>query len=476
MFSGLYGRKPNIIFVAIDDLNDWIEPLGGYPGIVTPSLTRLAAMGTTCLSAQVAAPACSPSRAATLTGLSPHRSGIYFNKHHWDDSPLAHHDTLIGHLHNGGYKTRGCGKVFHQWKDRLRDSDWDEYFLPDGYMDSINDRNNNISKMAKRWLKRTGKESNEDFGPSRTGSYGDKHVTDWALQKMQDPAWREGGQFLAIGLYRPHLPFVVGRRYFDLYPEVPSLPPGFYPGSNRWEDSRRDLDDLPPTGVGVGRERLGRDLQETGEYDDFVRGYLASTSFADHQIGRILKLYERLGLSDNTYIVLWSDHGWQLGEKLKFRKFTLWERALRVPLFFAGPGIPPGSTIADPVSLLSVYPTISELAGAPIPDHCDGISIAQKLLGNSREPLPPSVSFWGNEKLDDSFECYMSVRTADWRLIDYRNGDVELYDHRTDRFEWYNLANPPRRAEVNTTIDMMRRYLPTTLASPAIPKGRRRAS
>jgi len=498
--GGQASRKPNLIFISIDDLNDWIEPLGGHPSAVTPSLTQLANIGAVCMAAQVAAPACSPSRTATLLGISPHRSGVYFNSQHWNESPLADNDTLIGYLRKSGYTTYGCGKVFHRWAARLRQSDWDQYYLPDGYMASIKDRNSIISKLAQKRFEKSGRESEEDFGPSSSGENGDKEVTDWAVERLQDPAWKGGGQVLAMGLYRPHLPMVVNQGYFDLYPDEVPLPPGFYPNSTRWRDNRRDLDDLPPTALTLGSKRPGNDLDETGEYQSFLRSYLASISFADFQIGRILEQYDRLGLAENTYIVLWSDHGWQLGEKLKFRKFTLWERALRVPLFFAGPGIQPETRITQPVSLLSVYPTICDLLGLPVPAHCDGVSLAPRLLGRSNgDDLPPVVSFWGNEELDSSFKCYMSVRTADWRLIDYGDDEVELYDHHNDRYEWHNLAprvgrqtgrsrasarlraaikalqgvlpktsaTSLRPSEIQQTIRNLRSYLPTTLAPPA---------
>ncbi|MFL5259823.1 MAG: sulfatase-like hydrolase/transferase [Hyphomicrobiales bacterium] len=139
--------KPNIVMICIDDLNDMIGPLNGYPNIHTPNLDRLASLGATFTTAMAVVPECSPSRTAVLLGILPNKTGVYSNHEDWDDTPLSSNPTLPGYLHDNGYDTFGTGKVFHQWTKRLRWSDWTEYFLPDGYRESADD----LARFFRQW-------------------------------------------------------------------------------------------------------------------------------------------------------------------------------------------------------------------------------------------------------------------------------------------------------------------------------------
>ncbi|MFL5259824.1 MAG: sulfatase-like hydrolase/transferase [Hyphomicrobiales bacterium] len=300
--------------------------------------------------------------------------------------------------------------------------------------------------MAQREFAATGRESDLDFGVSPLGMEADHAVAGWARTKMVHRLSR-GGQFIALGLYRPHLPTVVGQQWFDKYPDPLALPPGFFPGAGSVQENRKDKRDLPITAHNrhFGHETFGTELEVDHEYQPFLRSYLASISFADHQVGRLLQAYEEGSFGANTYIVLWSDHGWELGEKLKFQKCTLWERALRVPFIIAGPGIPSGSRIDQPVSLIDVYPTIAEIAGLPKPAHCDGKSLLPRLMGAVGDsPSAGAWSMWTNAP-KEPLRIYQTVRTANWRLIDYGMNELELYDHGDDPYEWNNIvstANP----------------------------------
>jgi arylsulfatase A-like enzyme len=434
--------KPNVVMICIDDLNDMVSPLGGYPHVFTPNFDRLAALGATFTTAMAVVPACSPSRTAILLGILPNKTGVYSNQENWDDSPLSFNPTLPGYLHDHGYDTFGTGKVFHHVTKRLRWSDWTDYFLPNGYMHSVQDIGENLSQMAKRKFAATGHEPKEyDFGASDHGMQSDCAVAQWARTKMLDRLGG-GGQFIAAGLYRPHLPTVVGQQWFDKYPARLAFPPGFFPGAVGLEGNKKDKSDLPPTAQALdyGTETLGEQLRIDHEYRPFLRSYLASVSFADHQMGRLLQAYEKGNFGANTFVLLWSDHGWQLGEKLKFQKFTLWERALRVPFIVVGPGIPAGSRIDEPVSLIDIYPTIADMAGLPKPSHCDGRSLLPRLTGAAGDsPSASTWSMWTNAP-KEPFRIYQSARTTNWRLIDYGNDELELYDHNKDPYEWKNIA------------------------------------
>jgi len=253
----------------------------------------------------------------------------------------------------------------------------------------------------------------------------DGQVVSWAEREIT--ARREGPVFQAVGIYRPHLPWYVPRQYFDRYPleqvRLPEVP----------ED---DLDDVPEVvhEATMGGRELHRWVVEQGKWQEAVRGYLASISFADAMVGRVLDALDASGRADNTIIVLMSDHGWQLGHKLRWRKMALWRQANRVPLIIAAPGLTtPGSRSNAPVSLLDLYPTLVELADLPQP--------AQQLEGSSLAPLlrdpqarwdHVAISTWG----------YMNhaVQNERYRYIRYRDGEEELYDHREDPQEWHNLA------------------------------------
>jgi len=432
------GRKVNIVLISIDDLNDYIAPLGGYPGVRTPNMSRLADMGACFTSAMTHVPVCNPSRASVLTGGAAHKTGIYYNSQDWRDSLLPGKGRSIpGQLRAKGWSSIGAGKIFHGFEKFLRRRDWDDYFVPENYGKSQNDRGAKRSIWA-----RNHEDDVYDFGPGRRGSKLDIEVADWAHDKIKSGYLDGSNAFLGIGLYRPHVPTVVSKKWFDYYEGDLPAPPGFWPGATDYSGNATDLADLPPRAAKLGNEFLGPRLDEFNEHQAFLRSYLAAVTFTDHQLGRILKALDKADAMSNTYIVLWSDHGWHLGEKMRFSKQTLWERALRVPFMIAGPGIEP-QTIAEPVSLLDIYPTIMSLAGLPIPKWCDGRDLSKTLLKGKPIADPAAVSVWSraDEADTESPEIYTSVRTPDYRLISYGEGQYELYDHRVDPWEFDNLAD-----------------------------------
>ena len=422
----------NILFLSIEDLNDWVEPLGGHPDTRTPNITRLAQRGMVFECAYAAAPACSPSRTATLFGQNPWETGIYANNHKWHDYyACGARRSLVGRFLDAGFETRGAGKVFHVSPRNFDFADWTRFERRDI------DKFNPISKVA-----RFGKlGENSDFGPIEDGEVlFDDLNTDWLTQQIKPSAV---GQFWALGLYRPHLPFIVPRHYFDLFSGEVADPPGL--GMNHFDPgdtSRLDPLPKPARSMADNSRAFRRMLQRHGEYKDFLKAYLAAIAYADDLLGRVLDRMDDCKLWHNTLVVLWSDHGWQLGEKLAFRKFTLWERALRVPLIFAGPGIRQGRSDA-PVSLIDIAPTLFARAGLDRPAQFSGQDLSPLLEGRKAEMRGSTVSAWGRHFVGDSPQIALSVRSRSHRYIFYWDGTEELYDHRIDPFEHTNLIHDP---------------------------------
>jgi arylsulfatase A-like enzyme len=420
----------NFLFLSIEDLNDWIEPLGGHPDTITPNLTRLAARAKTFTHAYAAAPACSPSRTSTLFGQHPWESGVYGNEHKWHDIyPRSERMSLVGRLRDAGYQTHGAGKVFHVRRDQFDYDDWDSFRFTDF---------ENFDPITK--LRATGKfGADTDFGPQPNDSppQSDDMNTTHIIEQMTADA---SGQFWALGIYRPHLPFVVPQRFFDMLPNVVSNPPGL--GMNDFDiHSQTPHATLSEPGkiVADARMMFRRVLDRQDEYQQFVKAYLASIAYADYLLGRVLDHMDETGLWDSTTVILWSDHGYQLGEKLAFHKFTPWERSLRVPVMIAGPDIETG-TIDEPISLVDLAPTIMQLAGKIIPNQFSGQNLTPLLYDEPCELRGYATSIWLNtDKQTKDYRMVLSSRTADHRYIFYWDGSEELYDHRVDPYEHNNL-------------------------------------
>jgi arylsulfatase A-like enzyme len=218
-------KKPNVLFIVIDDMNDFCSVLNGYPGMVTPNFDRLSAVGVTFQTAMAHAPACSPSRSSVLLGAAAYNSGVYFNNESWEDSPIAvGHDTVIGHFRKNGFKTFGTGKVFHLVDKWLRPEDWDEYFLTNDWDSSRRDLGHIVSQYAQDQWNNRRTEGPNDFGPGDNGGRADIDHATWAAQKIA-ATFPDGGSFVACGFFRPHLPLVVPAEFINLYPKSPVNPP-----------------------------------------------------------------------------------------------------------------------------------------------------------------------------------------------------------------------------------------------------------
>ncbi len=432
-------EKPNVLFIAIDDLNDWIGKLGGHPQSLTPNIDRLAERGVLFANAHCAAPACNPSRAALMTGIAPYRSGVYVNPQPWKPV-LKDKVTLSQHFMQHGYRAIGSGKIYH---GRYPDPEsWDEYW-PSQSKNRPGDPMPKVKSVSGLNM------SHFDWGPvdADDSKMGDTQVVDWVIEQLKDQ--HDKPLFLACGIFRPHLPWYAPRKYFDQFPvDEIQLP------AHRDDD----LDDIPTAGVKMASpSRDHAAVLKNDQWHAAVQGYLASISYTDGQVGRLLDALDASPHADNTVVVLWTDHGWHLGEKKHWRKFALWEEATRTPLIFqapqGAPGLPKGTTagtrIDKPVSLLDIYPTLVALCGLPERDGLSGQSLVPLMADPATDWERPAITTHGR--------LNHAIRTDRWRYIRYADGSEELYDHKTDPMEYTNLAG---QAEHQAIKQKLSEWLP----------------
>jgi len=354
-------------------------------------------------------------------------------------------------MKTAGFTTIGAGKVFHGPNRADNNLCWDHYLPFEAAPNTA------LSKAIQTQRLRP----NNDFGPLDADAPNfDQTATNYILDRMNA---KSSGQFWALGLYRPHLPFIVPQKFFDALPKQIANPPGL--GINSFDPEAKSLwKHLPKAALKMIRPWLntGRVLTETGEYHDFMRAYLASIHYADHLLGQVLDHMDDTNLWDNTHVILWSDHGWQLGEKLTFRKFSLWERALRIPLMIAGPNIKP-DIIHCPVSLTDLAPTVLGIAKLPADATLSGQSLLSETLSGF------ATSIWGTDLDTDTPKHALSVRSKTHRLILYWDNSMELYDHRRDPYEHENLLFDPSETDLSALepiLDDLLNHMPETLVQP----------
>lgn len=436
--------NPNVLFLAVDDMKDWVNCLGGYEGtVLTPNIDRLANRGMLFTNAHCPSPKCAPSRTAIMTGLRPSTTGLYDNGHWWLPN-LPDVVTIPALFRKSGYRVAGAGKIFHHTAGNHPPNQWDDFlrltFRNDPWFRSV--------KLNYPWSK-SGPNPN---GFPFSGVKGLSHENDWGSLSIADEEYDDAlsadyavrflaqkpGRpfFLACGLFRPHLPWYVPQKYFDLY----SLDNIVLP--NVRED---DLDDIPAEGLNFAGARRSdfEAIKKADKWKHAVRAYLASITYADDQLGHVLDALDESPHAKNTIIVLWSDHGWHLGEKLHWHKTTLWEEATRVPLIISAPEYPLG--VSDrPVSLLDLYPTLNELAGLESIESHDGVSLVPLL----RDPKAE----WNRPAVIEFKRGNAAVRSERFRYIRYHDGGEELYDHKNDPNEWNNLAASENHATVKKEL------------------------
>jgi len=454
------GRPPNVLFVAIDDLNDWITPFGGHAQAITPNLESFANRGAMVFqNAHCAGPVCGPSRSALLSGFLPSTTGLYGNSQNMLDSELVQtHATLPEYFAKNGYWTISRGKIFHahasktgrddgqwafeEWEPRMGGVGVDKAKLYSRNQNIINGQPGPESEFTKRGG------SEFAWGPTRgpKEETSDYRTAQWAAEQLQ--VERDEPFFMAIGLSKPHLPFYVPQEFFDLYDgvEVKANP-----------IKRDDLDDiLRPDGQ--PKFKPTDDflwLDENGLLDEATHAYLAAVSYADECLGVLLEALESSPHADNTIVVVWGDHGWHLGEKLRFRKATGWTEATRMPLMVRLPGMAGRQDTRRAVNLIDLYPTLIDLCGLPEKPELDGRSFGPVLED-------PMVA-WEYPTMTVLKEGDATVHDERWSYIRYDDGTEEVYDLRADPMEWDNL-NARRTPEVAAAVERLAAVIPSSFA------------
>lgn len=406
-------KRPNVLFIAVDDMRDWVGYLGRNPQTITPNLDKLAARGASFTRSYCAAPVCNPSRAALMSGLRPSTSGVYENNNDWR-TVMPEELMLTTQFRKAGYDVRGSGKIYHE--AYKRSSEWDDYLTNPG-VDPKPTGDTGVGGIAFAPLEC----NDEDLREWK--------ITGYAIEQLQRK--HDKPFFLACGLHKPHMPWNVPRKYYEMHPlDQIKLPPYL----------ETDLADVPPAGVRMAHPETDHaKILASGRWKEAIQGYLAAISYSDAMIGRLMDAFDKSEYRDNTIVVFWSDHGWHLGEKHHWRKFALWEEATRSPMIWIVPGMTKPNVACDrPVDFMSIYPTLTDLCGIPTPKHVEGRSI--------RTLLEDPKSSWDQPALTTYRFKNHAVRTEQWRYIRYANGDEELYDEAKDPNEWTNLASLPEHA------------------------------
>ncbi|MCD6354633.1 MAG: sulfatase [Prolixibacteraceae bacterium] len=353
-------EKPNIFFIAIDAMNDCTGFLGGHPQTLTPNLDKLAEKGINFTNAHCSAPGCSPSRNALLYGVEPFHSGLYpFYEIGIHKQLMEKYISLPRFLKENGYQTYGAGKIHHGLKDNPQE--WNDYFELGFTQKIFHEGAGYQVGNSKKMSFRPTINPDEEHVDYKVVSYG----VEVLKQKHEKPF------FLAVGIVKPHLPFDCPKRFFDALPDPVEAPPIY----------NDDLLDIPAEGNSFRRAGGDRRFRKDNAWNDVRRAYLACISWADCNIGRVLDALEKSEYADNTIVVVWSDHGYHLGEKMSFRKFTLWEEATRVPfiIYDTRKNENKGKTCNQPVSLINIYRTLAEFAGLTAPEYVDGESLVPLL-------------------------------------------------------------------------------------------------
>lgn len=435
--SSLFAANPNVLLIAVDDLNDWIGCMGGHPDTKTPNIDRLAKRGVLFTNAHCQGTMCNPSRISIMWGLRPSSTGFYSNHFPASKAPefFKKHTSLPRHFETSGYKTLTAGKIYHgSW---LPPNDF-QVVGPRPKQWSKNDKvvQRKPSHYHKIW----------DFGPQ---SYDEKNFVDyeiasWGVKQLKEK--HDAPFFCALGFMRPHVPFFPPIRVYNstTNARLPKVK------EDDWNDLSEAARELTLSNAKIPTHDW---MKEEGRWDLAVRAYLACVCWVDEQIGRVLDALDESPYADHTIVILYTDHGYHLGEKQRWSKFSLWERTTRVPFIISVPGgIKSIST--KPVELLSIYPTLIDLCGLAPNKDVEGVSL-RPLLENANAD-------WEHAAVSTLGQNNHSVRDERWRYIRYADGSEELYDHEADPNEWDNLAATNLVPAHATVIARLGKHIPKT--------------
>lgn len=440
-------KRMNVLMLIADDLNSWLlENPERYTGqVIAPNLKALGASGVNFKYAYTAAPVCSPSRTAFFSGVAPWKSGIYNNAQTISKSEALNQDavlSLAGLFKKGSYGTFGYGKITHGWDQKQH---WDDHV---GHKRDPAPPGAPLAKLSG---------GEQDWGPIHLGEEqmndtGGANKAIAILEKQHDKPF-----FLAYGSFNPHMPWYVPKKYFDMYPLDQIVLPELKEG---------DLDDLPPLARAVsdGIGSFADKVIQSGKHKEAVQAYLATTTYVDTQIGRVLAALEKSPYKDNTIVVFLTDHGFHLGEKLHWQKTTLWEEGTHTLLMFRAPGVTQAGGVSERfVSLLDIYPTLAELCGLTPPAYIDGRSLVPLL----KDPKAPweSTAITGLCDKGKTDLAYISIRHELGRYTRYGSDQEEFYDTTKDPHEWSNQIADPQYASI---VKRLRALVPSfeTAAKP----------
>lgn len=439
-FEPANAESPNVLFIAVDDMNDWVSVFGGHPDVKTPNLERFCRSGAVVFqNAYCAGPVCGPSRSALLSGFMPNRTGLYGNAQNMLRSPLVQaHATLPEYFSKHGYVSKSMGKIFHRHasKNGSDSGHWafDHWYPTQGGSpvdrDRVTSRNRNLIHgkpgPKSEFLGSGGSEF--AWGPTvaEKEQTRDFRTALWAAEQLNQT--HDKPLFLAVGLSKPHLPFYVPQEFFDLYD------PATVQANSIRED---DLEDIRTPG---GKQKFTASddylwLKQNGLIDEAAIAYLAACSYADACLGVIFDALDKSPLKKNTIVVVWGDHGWHLGEKLRYRKATGWRESTRVPLMIRTPEMTQRVDCEGLVNLIDLYPTLVDYCHLPEKPELDGRSFTPLLAMPSSPWGRPTTTIFGNGNA--------SIHDARWHYIRHRDGTEEFYDLKTDPMEWTNRVDDP---------------------------------
>ncbi|MCM8532262.1 MAG: sulfatase [Lentisphaeraceae bacterium] len=460
-------NRPNVLLISIDDLNDWVGYLEGHPQVQTPNIDRLAKMGTAFTDAHCSSPLCNPSRTSLLTGLHSPNTGVFNNK---GSFKYKNFELMPQYFAKHGYQTYGVGKIHHKKINQTIFQDgldlpqrWSPFQEKDQELYTAEELPSKGTTNPKHFIKNGpgGKNYTMPFNrlPSdraatkKSGeshdwqsfdlpdnAFGDGMATEWAINKLKAHN-TEKPFFMGLGFYRPHIPLYAPKKYFDLYPlESLKLPP----------HQANDLDDLSSVGKkwAQGAITAGSHATTKPQWKQAVQAYLACVSFVDAQVGKVLDYIEQSAYSENTIIVLFSDHGWHLGEKEHWGKWTGWNRSTRIPFIIVNPGQKQGSQSHQLVNLIDLYPTLIDMAGLP-PKQMDAKSIKHIVNEPKVERSRTVYSYFDHGNF--------AVINKKWRLIRYKSGEKELYNRINDPHEYNNLSS---KSEYKGLIEKLEKHMP----------------
>ena len=438
-------ERPNVLFIAVDDLRPELACYGKQH-IHSPNIDRLATGGVLFERAYCMVPTCGASRASLMTGIRPTRRR-FVDYLTWAEKDAPGITTMNTHFRQNGYYTLSLGKVFHHPKDNAEG--WSKpAWRPKGIPWYRRPENHELHEKRR-------KQENRKRGPAwesadvPDNAYADGVLAERALANLRRLNAEDQPFFLAVGFFKPHLPFIAPKKYWDLYDhEKIQLPDNYHVPKDAPKESIHTSGELRAY---AGIPAKGAVSNEAAR--NLIRGYYACVSYTDALIGKLLDELDRLDLADNTIVVLWGDHGWNLGEHTLWCKHSCYETSMQIPLIVRAPGIKGGQRRPGLIESIDLYPSLCELAGLPLPEHLQGRSFATLM----KEPIAKwqSVAV-GRYRNGDT------IRTDTLRFTEYTNTQGQLtsrmlYDHDADPNENMNVSSSRRELALELTDELRKR-------------------